>query len=84
MGKDQIDSTGKKEDAADKKKDKDAPKDEKGQPLTEQDIALIKRYGKGPYFEPIKNAEADIKSFNQKISAMCGNKETDTGLCLPA
>jgi 26S proteasome regulatory subunit T1 len=52
--------------------------------LTEQDIALIKRYGKGPYWESIRLVEADIKTFNQKISSMCGIKESDTGLALPA
>ena len=81
MGKDeQIDSSSKKED---KKKD-DVPKDDKGQPLTEGDIALIKRYGKGPYSESIKNVENDIKNFNQKITALCGVKESDTGLALPS
>ena len=59
-------------------------KDEKGNPLTEQDIALIKRYGKGPYSDAIKNVENDIKSINQKITALCGIKESDTGLSLPA
>lgn len=68
MGKDeQIDSK-KNGPADDKKKDKEQTmKDEKGQPLTEQDIALIKRYGKGPYYEAIRNVEADIKTYNQKI-----------------
>ena len=87
MGKeDQIDSSSKKPDKAkdEKEKKKDVPKDEKGQPLTEQDIALIKRYGKGPYHETLKKTEDDIKAFNTKISAMCGVKETDTGLALPA
>lgn len=60
-------------------------KDEyKGAPLTESDIALFKRYGKGPYTEPIKKAEDDIREFNQKITALCGIKESDTGLALPA
>jgi 26S proteasome regulatory subunit T1 len=45
---------------------------------------LFKRYGKGPYAEPIKKAEDDIKNFNQKITALCGIKESDTGLALPA
>ena len=45
---------------------------------------MIKRYGKGPYFEAIKTVEGEIKTFNQKISAMCGIKESDTGLALPA
>ena len=60
------------------------PKDDKGQPLTDSDIALIKRYGKGPYSDPIRTVEADIKTFNQKITAMCGVKESDTGLALPS
>ena len=59
-------------------------KDDKGKPLTEQDIALIKRYGKGPYTDAIKTVEDDIKSYNQKITALCGIKESDTGLALPA
>ena len=69
MGKeDQIDSS-KKVDAKDEKKDKKEQtlKDDKGQPLTEQDIALIKRYGKGPYYEAIRSVETDIKTYNQKI-----------------
>lgn len=59
-------------------------KDDKGKPLTDADIALIKRYGKGPYTESIKNIEEDIKSYNTKITALCGIKESDTGLALPA
>lgn len=52
--------------------------------MTEQDIALIKRYGKGPYFEPLKSVEEDIRNYNTKITALCGIKESDTGLALPA
>ena len=78
----QIDSSGKKDDK-EKKKD-DTLKDDKGKPLTEQDIALIKRYGKGPYFEPLKSVEEDIRNYNTKITALCGIKESDTGLALPA
>jgi 26S proteasome regulatory subunit T1 len=77
----QIDSSSKKED---KEKKDDTPKDDKGKPLTEQDIALIKRYGKGPYFEPLKGVEEDIKNYNTKITTLCGIKESDTGLALPA
>ena len=62
----------------------DDKKNQGGAPLTESDIALFKRYGKGPYTEPIKKAEEDIKNFNQKITALCGIKESDTGLALPA
>ena len=59
----QIDSTAKKADQKDEKK-KETLKDDKGRPLTEQDIALIKRYGKGPYYDSIKAAEEDIKNYN--------------------
>ena len=45
---------------------------------------MLKRYGKGPYTEPIKKVEEDIKNFNQKITALCGIKESDTGLALPS
>lgn len=69
--------------AAEKKDD--AKKDDyKGAPLSESDIALFKRYGKGPYADVIKKAEDDIKEFNQKITALSGIKESDTGLALPA
>lgn len=45
---------------------------------------MIKRYGKGAYTDAIKAVEADIKQFNQKITALSGIKESDTGLALPA
>lgn len=67
---------------ADKKKD--IPKDDKGQPLSEQDIQLYKRYGKGPYNDALKKVEDEIKTLNQKITELCGIKETDTGLALRA
>lgn len=77
-----------KKDVKDVKKDGDKGEDDKkgsgGAPLTEQDIALFKRYGKGPYAERIKKAEEEIKEFNQKITTLCGIKESDTGLALPA
>jgi 26S proteasome regulatory subunit T1 len=79
--KDQIDSSSKKEATDDK--DKKTMKDDKGAPLTEQDIALLKRYGKGPYTEGIRKVEEDIKNYNAKITALCGIKESDTGLALP-
>ena len=73
----------KKEETESKKKT-ELLKDDKGKPLSDQDIALIKRYGKGPYSDSIKAVEEDIKSFNTKITALCGIKESDTGLALPA
>ena len=79
--KNEKDATGSKKGPEGKEDEK---KDQGGAPLTEQDIALFKRYGKGPYAEPIRKAEDDIKNFNQKITALCGIKESDTGLALPA
>jgi len=62
MGKDIIDTTKKsgdkkeEEKTADQvakeivdKKNKDSAKDDMGRPLTEQDIKLLRRYGRGPY-----------------------------------
>ena len=71
---------------ANKKTDaKDADKKNSGgAPLSEQDIAIFKRYGKGPYAEPLKKADDDVKDLNQKISVLSGIKESDTGLALPA
>ena len=82
----QIDTTAKKPAEADDapKKDKeDVMKDDKGNPLSENDILLFKRYGKGPYTEALKKVEAEIKGLNQKIVEMQGIKESDTGLALP-
>ena len=44
---------------------------------------MLRRYGRGPYSEKIKNVEDEIKQFNQKISDLIGIKESDTGLALP-
>jgi hypothetical protein len=55
-------------DAKTEKNDPEKEKEEKSSiPLSEQDIALFKRYGKGPYADSIKKAEDDMKEFNQKI-----------------
>lgn len=78
----QIDTT-KKADGA-KKTEEDVMKDDKGAPLTESDINLFKRYGKGPYTEPLKTVEAEIKDLNQKIVNLQGIKESDTGLSMPS
>ncbi len=91
MGKeDTIDTSKKANDKPDDKdKDKDKKKeaemkDDKGKPLSEMDIKMFKRYGKGPYSDNLKKAEDEIKELNQKITSLCGIKESDTGLALPA
>ena len=52
--------------------------------LSEEDIKLFKRYGKGAYHDSLKKVEEEIKVLNQKITEMSGIKESDTGLALPA
>ena len=68
----------------DKKEDGKEKDDMKGTPLSDQDIALFKRYGKGPYADKLRKLEEEMKEFNQKITSLCGIKESDTGLALPA
>ena len=81
----QIDTTAKKAGGEEEKKDKDdVLKDDKGVPLTESDINLFKRYGKGPYTEPLKKVEGEIKELNQQIVNLQGIKESDTGLSMPS
>jgi 26S proteasome regulatory subunit T1 len=53
-------------------------------PLTEQDIKLFTRYGKGPYNDSLRKVEGEIKGLNQKITELIGIKESDTGLALPS
>lgn len=53
-------------------------------PLDDNDIALLKRYGMGPYAAPIKKAEEENREMIQKINKLSGIKESDTGLSLPA
>ena len=52
--------------------------------LDEGDIALLKTYGIGPYTNPIKQVEDDIKANQEKIKELIGIKESDTGLSLPS
>jgi 26S proteasome regulatory subunit T1 len=73
MTKEQIDTKKKPEakDGDDKKPTKDdKPKDEMGRPLSESDIAMLRRYGKGPYADALKKCEDEVKELNQKITSM--------------
>ena len=68
-----------------KGKDKDKDKEEEIiQPLDEHDINLLKKYGRGPYFELIKKVEEELIEYREKISKLTGVKELDTGLALPS
>ncbi len=52
--------------------------------LDEDDIAMLKTYGLGPYANRIKDVEADIKAKATKVNDICGIKESDTGLAPPS
>mmetsp|Transcript_4564 Transcript_4564/g.12776 ORF Transcript_4564/g.12776 Transcript_4564/m.12776 type:complete len:431 (-) Transcript_4564:514-1806(-) len=53
-------------------------------PLDEADISLLKHYGKGMYFEPVKRLETDVKGLVKKVNEMTGVRESDTGLAHPS
>lgn len=53
-------------------------------PLDEDDIALLKTYGLGPYSTAIKKVEDDLKDLSKKINVLKGIKESDTGLAPPS
>ena len=59
-------------------------KDVKVKALDEDDIALLKSYGLGPYSERIKIVEADVKKIAKEVNDICGIKESDTGLAPPS
>lgn len=54
------------------------------QPLDEDDIALLKTYGLGPYAKSIKQLEADLKKLAKNVNKLKGIKESDTGLANPS
>jgi len=53
-------------------------------PLDEADIDVLKKYGMGPYADPIKKAEEENKNLVDSIKKLSGIKESDTGLALPS
>jgi 26S proteasome regulatory subunit T1 len=59
-------------------------KEEPKQVADEADIDILKKYGKGPYSEKIKNIEEDVKNFAKEVNKLCGIRESDTGLSLPS
>ncbi|KAK6796089.1 hypothetical protein RDI58_009544 [Solanum bulbocastanum] len=63
----------------------DEIKDEKNpRPLDEDDIALLKTYGLGPYSTSIKKTEKGIKEMTKTIDDLRGIMESDTGLAVPS
>lgn len=67
----------------DEKSKDDKKKDTENTVLSEKEIALFTRYGKGPYDNQIKEAESEIKVLNQKIDSLIGIRESDLGLSNP-
>ena len=59
-------------------------KEEKIRVLDEDDIALLKTYGLGPYANKIKDVEKDLKDVSGRVNDICGIKESDTGLAAPS
>ena len=50
----------------------------------EEDIEILKKYGKGPYTEKIKKIEEDVEKLTKNINTLCGIRESETGLALPS
>jgi 26S proteasome regulatory subunit T1 len=64
----------------DKKEDEeDAPR-----PLDEDDIALLKNYGTGPYTTSISALEQDLEKHKQNVIDLVGVTESDMGLSQPS
>lgn len=70
----------------DQRKTKDEPKVEEKEikALDEDEIALLKSYGTGPYDKQIKKTEDDIQAILKRVNEIAGIKESDTGLAPPA
>lgn len=77
--KEETIDTSKKE----KKEDEKEEDKKEANPLDQEDIQLLMRYGRGPYFDRIKEVENELKDYTDKIIKLCGIKESDTGLALP-
>lgn len=52
-------------------------------PLDQDDIALLKVYGGGPYHKAIKDAEEAVSKTAEALNKKSGVKESDTGLAPP-
>jgi 26S proteasome regulatory subunit T1 len=64
--------------------DEPETKEDKIRVLDEDDIALLKTYGLGPYANKIKDVEKDLKDVSGRVNDICGIKESDTGLAAPS
>jgi len=69
-----------KEDEYDPNLDEEKPQ----QALDDDDIALLKKYGVGPYTKRIKSLEKEVDEALKRVNEVVGIKESDTGLSAPA
>ena len=69
---------------APEKNDTEKDKAANPRPLDDNDIAVLKRYGMGPYTDLIKKAEEENKSLAENVKKLSGIKESDTGISLPS
>lgn len=65
---------------ADDPEEKEAPV----KALDEDDIALLKTYGLGPYATRIKAREKDLQDVAKRVNEISGLKESDSGLAPPS
>ncbi len=78
---------------SDKSKEKEAKKEEENNQkedklkktgTDEDDIDILKKYGRGPYTEKIRTIEDEVKALTKDVNKLCGIKESETGLSLPS
>ena len=78
---------------SDKSKEKEPKKEEENNQkedklkktgTDEDDIDILKKYGRGPYTEKIRNIEDEVKTLTKDVNKLCGIKESETGLSLPS
>ncbi|KAK7859752.1 26s proteasome regulatory subunit 7 [Quercus suber] len=62
----------------------DVLKEENIIPLDEDDIAILKTHGLGPYNTSIKKVEKEVKDLARNVNDLCGIKVSDTGLAAPS
>ena len=67
-----------------KKDDPEKPSKFHSTGTDEDDIEILKKYGRGPYTEKIKQIEDDHKAMTTNINKLCGVRESETGLALPS
>ncbi|KAJ8125118.1 hypothetical protein O1611_g8522 [Lasiodiplodia mahajangana] len=61
----------------------DEIEEKKIQPLSDEDIQVLKTYGAAPYGTALKKLEQQIKEKQQSVDEKIGVKESDTGLAPP-